>query len=181
MLRTPRLTLRAPTVEDGRALAAFHLENAAHLDPWSPPRPAALLTEAGWRERAALFEAEAAAGISSRFLLLADGEIAGVANFTQIFRGPFCRAILGYGLGARHEGRGLMYEALTALLPHVLAAERLHRVEANHLPENERSARLLARLGFVREGYARDYLFIGGRWRDHVLNAYTNPLPMEPG
>jgi len=181
MLSTPRLLLRAPVPDDAGALARFHVENAAHLDPWSPPRAAALLTEAGWRERVALFEKEAAAGLSRRFLLLAGDELAGVANFTQLFRGPFCRAILGYGLGARHEGRGLMQEALTALIPLVLAEERLHRIEANHLPENHRSARLLARLGFVREGYARDYLYIGGAWRDHVLNAYTNPRPMEPG
>ena len=37
------------------------------------------------------------------------------------------------------------------------------------------SAALLARLGFVREGLARDYLYIGNAWRDHVLNALTNP------
>ena len=51
----------------------------------------------------------------------------------------------------------------------------LHRIQANHLPENARSAALLARLGFVREGLAKDYLFIGNAWRDHVLNALTNP------
>lgn len=37
------------------------------------------------------------------------------------------------------------------------------------------SARLLERLGFVKEGYAREYLHIDGAWRDHVLTARTNP------
>jgi ribosomal-protein-alanine N-acetyltransferase len=39
---------------------------------------------------------------------------------------------------------------------------------------NERSGRLLERLGFVREGYARDYLLIAGRWQDHILTSLTN-------
>jgi ribosomal-protein-alanine N-acetyltransferase len=57
----------------------------------------------------------------------------------------------------------------------MFAVRGLHRVQANHLEENERSARVLARVGFAREGLARNYLFINGRWRDHVLNARLNP------
>lgn len=43
------------------------------------------------------------------------------------------------------------------------------------MPANERSARLLARLGFERKGYARAYLKIAGRWEDHILTARINP------
>ena len=53
----------------------------------------------------------------------------------------------------------------------------LHRIMANHMPDNERSAGLLKSLGFEREGYAREYLYINGRWEDHVLNALINPDP----
>jgi ribosomal-protein-alanine N-acetyltransferase len=56
-----------------------------------------------------------------------------------------------------------------------------HRIMANYLPHNERSGRLLRRLGFVVEGYARDYLYIHGAWRDHILTALTNPDPRPPG
>jgi ribosomal-protein-alanine N-acetyltransferase len=56
---------------------------------------------------------------------------------------------------------------------------RLHRVMANYQPINERSGKLLRRLGFVTEGYARDYLFINGAWRDHVLTALTSPYSGE--
>jgi len=48
-------------------------------------------------------------------------------------------------------------------------------VQANARPENARSLRLLDRLGFEREGYARQYLFIDGAWRDHVLTALRAP------
>jgi ribosomal-protein-alanine N-acetyltransferase len=47
------------------------------------------------------------------------------------------------------------------------------------VPTNERSAALLRRLGFVVEGYARDYLFIGGKFRDHILTSLTNPNLMD--
>jgi ribosomal-protein-alanine N-acetyltransferase len=68
-----------------------------------------------------------------------------------------------------------MAEALRAANAFVFGSMRLHRIMANYRPENERSARLLERLGFEREGLARDYLFIDGAWRDHVLTALVNP------
>jgi ribosomal-protein-alanine N-acetyltransferase len=64
-----------------------------------------------------------------------------------------------------------MDEALAAGLDWAFGELGLHRVMANYLPRNERSGRLLARLGFEREGYAREYLKIAGRWEDHVLTA----------
>jgi ribosomal-protein-alanine N-acetyltransferase len=51
---------------------------------------------------------------------------------------------------------------------------------ANYMPGNERSARLLERLGFEREGYAKAYLNIAGRWQDHVLTALVNSLFETP-
>jgi ribosomal-protein-alanine N-acetyltransferase len=84
--------------------------------------------------------------------------------------------MLGYALDAEHEGRGLMREALSAALADVFGPRvALHRVQANVRPENKRSLRLLDALGFVREGYARQYLFIDGAWRDHVLTALHAP------
>jgi ribosomal-protein-alanine N-acetyltransferase len=68
-----------------------------------------------------------------------------------------------------------MREALQATIEYVFDVMRLHRVQANYVPENRRSAALLEHLGFVREGLARDYLFINGAWRDHVLTARLNP------
>jgi ribosomal-protein-alanine N-acetyltransferase len=83
--------------------------------------------------------------------------------------------MLGYAIDAAHEGRGLMREALQATIEYVFDVLRLHRIQANYVPENRRSGALLERLGFVREGLARDYLFINGAWRDHVLTARLNP------
>ena len=69
-----------------------------------------------------------------------------------------------------------MREALEeAAIPFVFNKMRIHRINANYLPRNERSGGLLRRLGFTVEGYARDYLYINGRWEDHILTSCTNP------
>jgi len=90
-------------------------------------------------------------------------------------RGAFQACHLGYALTESAQGQGLMHEVLTAAIAHVFDVMLLHRIMANYRPENERSARLLARLGFEREGKARAYLKINGVWADHVLTALINP------
>lgn len=111
---------------------------------------------------------------------LADGEVVGQIGFGNLVAYPFYAATLGYALDHRRWGRGEMREALRVALDFAFDHFSLHRVMANHLPENQRSARLLRRLGFVPEGYARDYLLIDGVWRDHVLNALTRADGQAP-
>ncbi|HEX2189159.1 MAG TPA: OsmC family peroxiredoxin [Longimicrobiaceae bacterium] len=96
-----------------------------------------------------------------------DGAIVGSASLSQVFRGNFRSCYLGYQGGAPFAGRGYMTEGVGLVLRHAFAALRLHRVEANVQPDNAASIALVRRLGFVREGYSRRYLKIGGRWRDH--------------
>ena len=68
-----------------------------------------------------------------------------------------------------------MFEALSAAINYTFVTLGLHRVVANYIPNNKRSARLLARLGFEIEGRARKLLLINGEWRDHILTAKINP------
>jgi len=98
----------------------------------------------------------------------------GYVNLSNIVRGAFQACYVGYGLAEESVGRGLMTEALRAVIDFAWGTLKLHRVMANYLPENERSAKVLAGLGFEVEGYAKKYLYIDGRWQDHVLTALTN-------
>ncbi len=152
---------------------------AGHLDRWSPPAGPAFFTEAYWRERLANAVEEFRADRAVRFVFHdKDDEhaaIVGTCSYTNIVRGPFQACNLGYQIARSHEGRGLMVEALAATNAFAFGTLRLHRIMANHRPENVRSARVLQRLGFACEGLARSYLFIDGAWRDHVLNSLTNP------
>jgi ribosomal-protein-alanine N-acetyltransferase len=97
-----------------------------------------------------------------------DGALAGVVNFSEIVRGVFHSAYVGYYAFAPFAGDGYMAEGFALALEFAFRELRLHRVEANVQPGNRRSLALVERLGFEREGYSRRYVKIGGRWRDHV-------------
>jgi len=94
-------------------------------------------------------------------------ELVGVANISEIVRGGFRSAYLGYYVFRPYEGRGLMTEGLALVVRDAFRRLGLHRLEANVQPENHASIRLARRLGFRREGYSPRYLRIQGRWRDH--------------
>lgn len=176
-LETPRLLLALAAPNAVQQVVAYYVENRAHLEPWEPHRPAGWLDETAVRARLAHAREELALDQSLRLLLFArsDGRMIGTCNFTQIVRGPLQACVLGYSLAQREQGKGYMTEALGAAIGLVWSFLRLHRVEASYAPTNERSGRLLRRFGFVVEGYARDYLFTGGVWRDHIRTALTNP------
>jgi len=96
-----------------------------------------------------------------------DEAIVGAINLSQIFRGGFQSAYLGYHIGASFARQGYMTEALELVLKYAFDKLKLHRLEANIQPSNRASIALVKRAGFVREGFSRRYLKIGGRWRDH--------------
>jgi ribosomal-protein-alanine N-acetyltransferase len=178
-LTTARLFLRVPTPDDAGALLKFVTENREHLASWEPARDETHFTEGFWTEHLRSTTEQVAAGRELPFIILhreaPESPIVGRCRFSQIVMGPFQAAYLGYALDRSLVGRGFMYEALTAAVGHVFNDLNLHRIMANHVPENDRSARLLDRLGFQREGFAPSYLRIDGHWRDHVLTALTNP------
>ncbi|HEX7311826.1 MAG TPA: GNAT family N-acetyltransferase [Gaiellaceae bacterium] len=109
------------------------------------------------------------------FLVLrrTDDALGGVYNVSQIVRGFFESAYLGYYAFAPSAGTGLMAEGLELVMRHCFRRLRLHRLEANIQPDNERSKLLVQRAGFRYEGYSPRYLKIGGRWRDHERWAVT--------
>jgi [ribosomal protein S5]-alanine N-acetyltransferase len=176
-LSTGRLfaTLLQPGME--QAMVDFLQQNSERFAPWDPPAPDAHCTIAYWEAHTAKSLSDITDGSAVRFVLCpldAPTRIIGSANYSQISRGPFQAAFLGYKIAAEAEGKGLMHEALQATNGYMFDTLRLHRIHANYLPQNVRSGRLLARLGFTIEGYAKNYLFINGAWRDHVLTSLTN-------
>ena len=99
--------------------------------------------------------------------------IVGVFTISQIVRGAFQSAYLGYYANQRHAGQGLMREAMEQVLDHAFGPLALHRLEANIQPGNQPSIALARGAGFRLEGFSPRYLLIGGQWRDHERFAIT--------
>jgi ribosomal-protein-alanine N-acetyltransferase len=185
LIRTRRLALTVPGPSDADRMLRYATDNREHLAPWEPLRSDSYYTLASWRRDLATARPEFRQGFSLRLILLdgADlrGPVVGTANFRNIVRGVFQACHLGYSLDHRRQGRGLMREALEGAIGYAFREMNLHRIMANYMAENERSARLLDSLGFQREGLAKDYLMIAGAWRDHVLTSLVNPDWRPPG
>ncbi len=102
-----------------------------------------------------------------------DGVIVGTYHLSQIVRGPFRNAYLGYYAFTPYAGQGYMREGLDLLLRHAFGPLGLHRVEANIQPGNTASIALAKGAGFRLEGFSPRYLKVAGRWRDHERWAIT--------
>ena len=102
-----------------------------------------------------------------------DGPLVGSYNLSEIVRGAFQNAFLGYYAFVPHAGRGLMRRAMPLVFHHAFDQLGLHRLQADVQPDNVVSRALLDTTGWREEGFAPRYLHIEGAWRDHVLYAIT--------
>ena len=184
LIVTDRLLLVASEPGLVAAVRDFQRRNRHHFAPWDPPTAEVFYTEDFQRERLHQAADAFAADTAWRWWLVRQdrpGRVVGSVHVSQVSRGAFQSAMLGYALDAAQQGQGLMHEALAATVDEVFSpVVNLHRLQANHRPENLRSAAVLQRLGFVREGVAPQYLYIDGAWRDHVVTARLNPRFRRP-
>jgi ribosomal-protein-alanine N-acetyltransferase len=156
-----RIFLRSPQAKDQVEYLALNRRSASfHRGLASPPtRPKQF---AAFVERCRL-DTTACFFICRR----TDRVILGYISLSEVVRGGFQSAYLGYHMGVEFAGQGYMTEAIALVLRYAFAKLKLHRVEANIQPGNVASLALAKRAGFMKEGYSRRYLKICGRWRDH--------------
>ena len=165
----PRVYLRPPRIDDtGAFLAAVRASRTLH-GPWTKPPS----TKARYEQWVRRFGSRGDASAHAGFLVLRndDHALVGVFNFSEIVRGAFMSAYLGYMGFLPHAGQGYMTEGMALALDVAFRKLKLHRVEVNIQPTNARSLALAQRIGFTREGFSRRYVKIAGRWRDHVRYA----------
>ena len=181
-LETERLFLRRPRLTDWRAWTNLRAASRDFLVPWEPSWPDDALTIPAYRRRLRQIGHEWRTDQGYAFFIFfrETGMLVGGVNLSGVRRGVAQAASLGYWMGETFANRGLMGEALTALLPYAFERLGLHRIEAACLPHNKASRALLARLGFQQEGYARGYLKIAGRWQDHILHALLSGEYQSP-
>jgi ribosomal-protein-alanine N-acetyltransferase len=170
--------LRPPRTGDVAEIRRLTRANQEHLKPWNPAPPPgddpSSITEVSktvlrhrreWKTGKGYVFMVAEREAPARFI----GKIA----LSGIMRGPMNGAYLGYWMAADCQGRGLVTEAVKAVLDFAYGPGGLHRIQAGIMPRNARSLRVIEKLGFRREGYAERYLQIAGKWEDHIIFAQT--------
>jgi [ribosomal protein S5]-alanine N-acetyltransferase len=175
-IESDRLILRLLVDTDHEAALEFWRSNQVHLKPCSPKWPDDYLTEKFWKAQIERHIREYHEDISVRMYLFEKDlpEVAGFVSFGGILRSAAQFCYLGYGLAGKKQGLGYMSEMLPHAIRFAFDSLSIHRIMANYVPTNERSGKLLKRLGFTVEGYARDYLNLNGKWEDHILTSLTN-------
>ena len=184
LITTSRLILRLAGNGDIPGLLRFYRHNIDYLAPTSPLLPPNFLTEAFWLEQVGRNNDDFDQRRAVKLFIFDKNEpatVVGQISLNNIVYGAAYYCDLGYSLGEDRQAQGLMSESAVAVIRYTFDELGLHRVKAAYLPSNERSGRLLRRLGFVVEGYARDYLLIQGRWQDQILVGLTNPDWCPPG
>ena len=154
-LKTPRLVLRQIRPEDADAVYRLFADDEVtryyDLDTFTDPAQARDLIERFQRR----FDSQ----IGLRWglaLANAPADLIGTCGYNIWIR-PARRGLLGYDLAPEHWGRGLMREALAAILAFGFSTMQLNRVEALTFPQNAASRQLLTKLGFKAEGLLREY------------------------
>lgn len=95
-------------------------------------------------------------------------KIIGIIGLNNVVWGAFCSAFLGYKLDKDFVNKGYMSVAVEMLTKYAFEELGLHRIEANVMPKNKASLRVLEKNQFINEGISKYYLNINGVWEDHI-------------
>jgi [ribosomal protein S5]-alanine N-acetyltransferase len=175
--KTERLLLKALDGASCRMVLDYFLRNRAFLEEWEPAREPGFYTS---EYQSRLLDRDAAVMESGAMLKLwifkkdDPGRVIGSVSFSNIVRGAFQSCLLGYRLDEKEINKGYMTEAVACGISVMFGEFKLHRIEANIMPRNSRSLRVVEKLGFRNEGLAREYLKINGKWEDHVHMVLLN-------
>jgi ribosomal-protein-alanine N-acetyltransferase len=164
-----RVSLRPLAVTDARQLAQLYTQNREFLAPLEPLRPDVFYTFEGQRRHIAQLTDRRTAGTAYPFLIMLGGKPVGAINLSNVVRGAFQSANVGYWVAQEHNGHGVATRALGLVCERAFTEIGLHRIEAGTLLDNYASQRVIEKNGFVRIGIAPRYLQIAGVWSDHIL------------
>lgn len=175
LLQSAQIYLRPLHIQDAVELLRLRLRNHDFLQPFEPIRPASHLTLEGQQEQIAQAERAFASGSGFAFgIFLQDThQLIGRVALSNVVRGAWQNATIGYFLDGNLNGRGYMTQAVDAVLRYAFEEARLHRVQAAIMPRNIASIRVVEKTGFRYEGLSLRYLQINGFWEDHLIYAVT--------
>ena len=162
---------------DLEALLALRLSNRDFMAPYEADRSDAFFTRAGQAREIALDTEAWAAGAGYAMAIVdrfADDRLVGRIALSNVVRGPWQNATVGYWVEQAANGRGHATNAVRLLCRFAFEHAGLHRVQPAIMPRNARSKRVVEKVGFRHEGTAMRYLKIAGGWEDHDIYALTH-------
>jgi [ribosomal protein S5]-alanine N-acetyltransferase len=161
--------------DDAPAIASLLSANRSFLAPWDPERSEEFFSVSAQRSLIASQLADHERGaLLPHVIVASSGQIAGRITLSGIVRGPFLSCSVGYWVAESFNGQGLASGALASVISVAFGELGLHRIQAETLPHNARSKRVLEKHGFVQYGFAPRYLQIAGRWQDMELFQLLN-------
>lgn len=166
---TERLYLEPPSSVDASAVQSFFIDNKVFHAPWEPLRNDDFYELEHLRSMLVNQDLENLNGTALYLYLIRAGEdeVIGSVALTNIIYGAFRSCFLGYRMARNQTSHGYMTEAIEQVIHIAFERYRLHRIEANIMPGNHASVRLVEKLGFIEEGYSSRYLRIAGIWEGH--------------
>jgi len=175
LYQTARVTLCRLTSEHRSEFVQLANVSTEFLRPWVR-LPVSLAEFDEYLDR---FDGQAAE--CTLICLKESGRIAGTASLSNIIRGPYQRATVGYNAFAPTARRGYMSEGFPLVCRFAFEELGLHRLEADIQPDNGPSLQFAKRVGLRREGYSPAYAYVNGDWRDHERWAVSATASDVPG
>ena len=177
VLDSEELFIRQAHINDAFEITDYFIRNRDFHKQFDPIRPEEFYTDIFWTEIAGIDLLKFKNDESLRLFIFkkeSPHRVIGMIHFSGFIRGVFQAAYLGYSLDENEQGNGYMQQALTKAIEYMFNKLQFHRIMANCMTDNKKSLQVLNKLKFEIEGTAKDYLFINGKWEDHILTALTN-------
>ncbi len=178
LFETERLRAFISTVEFAKPLLAYENRNRLAFKPFSVTHQSSYYSLASLEDvcsrQVGLYEQKRM--LPLLFVSKKDARhIAGTVYLNHIVWGSSLSAKLGYSIDHALWRQGYGSEAVASVVCYAFGHLKLHRLEANIMCANEASRHLVESLGFHNEGVCKGYLYVNGRWEDHLRYASCNP------
>ncbi len=178
MYETKRLYLKKLDKEYGKMVLDYYIRNQEFLDKWESKKPKHFYFLKYQEEQLEKNLEDIKKGNLLKLWLFEkekQNKIIGCISFNNIIRGPFLSCFLSYKLDKDKTNQGYMTEAVKKAIEIAFCHLKLHRIEANIMPKNKSSIRVVSKCGFNYEGISEKYLKINGKWEDHIHMVLLNP------
>ncbi|GAA0123940.1 MAG: GNAT family N-acetyltransferase [Clostridium argentinense] len=169
ILEGENIYLKVLTPQDSEQILNYYVKNREYLTPFEPLRDESFYTLE--EQTASLIESykQFIKGQAVHFGIYKDGKFIGRIKINNIVMGVFRNAFIGYSIDENEQGKGYMKEAVKLAIDYAYDELELHRIEASTMVSNEKSQRVLKSCGFQELGVSKEYLYIDGKWQDHII------------